>query len=203
MPQIMTREQADNYAVTQQSSFGGSAQFLPYSLFDTIAFPLAGTLAFFTVAQGGLKTQQMTNLKQAGQLPVNQNFNFYAIEFSVKNLGATTAAQDTNLQAAITALQASSWRFVIDGREFETEFPGAELLPSMVTVGAAANAGVGRLTSRGCRQLGTTIQLSKLAPFRLEVSFDASAAASLTILNAAAGGQLQVRLVGRLLRRQA
>lgn len=203
MAELMTDAMASQYEMAKQSSFGANAQFLPYTLWDTQDFiATAGTMDFFSVPQGVGKSSVKTNLKQPSQLPVNQNFRFFEIQARVINKGANAAALDANANAAIFALQNSSFTFIIDGREFDTQFTGGEMFPAIAHMGAATS-GIGRLTAKGSRRLGREIQLSKLAPFTLKVQFDAAANAALATLNGATGAQLQVGLVGRLLRRQA
>lgn len=197
---FMPEAQAEQAILASQGSYGPSAQWITHELYDTLAFPATPlTMDFFTIGTSGTKTLAKTNMKQGGQLPMNQEFRFHKVEISLLNKGALAADQDADTQAAITALQESWFQLVIDGREYDLQFSGAGLLPSMVGVGATAGS-VGRFMSAGSKKLTAAINLGRLTSFAMRVNFDTAATASLAVLEADAC-ELQVRLVGQLKRR--
>lgn len=205
---LMTQAQYNQVIQARQGSYNeASAQWISHELYDTLVIPAtANTLSFFQVPIGGVKGLTKTNMKQGGQLPVNQNFRFNAVEISfINEVGGAAADLDTNAEAAIEVLQNTAWQFVIDGREYDLQFAGAALLPAMMHFSAAnISASAGRMTSKGEYKIGAKINLGGLTSFGMNVNFTNNAAvvARLAVLNAA-GCELQVRLSGELLRKIA
>lgn len=195
----MLKSQANQLALTKQGSYSDRAQWITHQLYDTLAFPATVLpMSFFTVPQGASKSVAMTNMKQAGQLPSNQDYRFWKVEISLFNGGTLGAQQDANTMAFITAMQNSNHRFRIDGREFDLEFSGATLLPAIAGVGTTAG-NIGRMTAKGEFRIAQKINIGALTSFEHIVTFDSSASTALGVLTTAC--KLQVRLVGELVRR--
>lgn len=200
---LMERNQAEQATLTGKGSYeNGAGQWITHELYDTLPFPTTPiTMDFFSNPISGTKSLARTNLKQAGQLPVNQKFRFSAVEFSLINVSAAGVNTDTTIDSAIKVLQQTAWQFIIDGREYDLQFNGASLLPSMIGLSAATiGVSVGRFTAKGEFKLGTKINIGSLTSFGLKVGFDPNVATPLTALSGQSA-LLQVRLQGELLRK--
>lgn len=204
---LMETAQANQARLTRQGSYtNGGGQWITHELFDTLPFPATNVpMDFFANPISGTKSAALTNMKQAGQLPVNQNFRFYAVEIAVIVTAASAAANFTAMASLFRTIQRSLFQFVIDGREYDLQFSGAALLPAVIATSISTSGTVeaGRLTAKGEYRLSSKINIGSLTSFGLKVTFDPSAqmTADLLLLSVAAtGASLQTRLSGELLR---
>ena len=208
MASLMSQNQHNQVLLAQQGSYTEeSAQWISHELYDTLTIPsTATTMNFFQTPVSGTKSFAKTNMKQSGQLPVNQKFRFFQVEISalLKPTGSL-ADHDLAAEAFLEVIQNSWFQFVIDGREYDLQFNGASLLPTLGYVGALSSAvSAGRFTSKGTYRLGAKINLGALTSFGLNVNFDpgANVVTQLGVLSTKTT-ELQVRLAGELFRKIA
>lgn len=202
---LMQKAQANSMRLAKQGSYGKDAQWISHTLYDTVVFPTQGYADFFTVPQSGAKSLAKTNLKSPGQLPSNQFFRFQELEYGF--ISPKTTAEDlANNTADFLYVMSQSWiTFQIDGREFDLQIPGKELLPDVSIVAASAvstsTLTYGMPLQGNGRKVVPKINIGKLVNFKLIHAYDPAANTALGRLQAA-GCELQFRLVGSLLRRK-
>lgn len=208
----------------QQGSYSGKAgDLLSHTLFDTIPFAQIGqTNRFFsspvgasTVSAGAATTKDntWTNMLDSGKLPAGQKFLIKSVRPELVLVGPAATVQAIGVyQAFLRVMQATTFRIVLPGRDFDWESPASVFLaPAPLAIKeATGNTDTVNHLYFGAPKIGleTPIAIGDVDGAPVTFSFqaivataDANVQAALTILGTTATeARLRVALLGNLVR---
>lgn len=214
---VLTQKASNALKLGKNGSYSNEGVVQQHTLYDSsfTAATLRATTSFFTVPQGGAKTQTETNLSDSGKLPNGQSFLIEKIGFALK-ANVVGDAVLTNVNAILSAyfniMQNSIFEIQIASRDFELQIPGSMFLSPIPVAGnstmlAATDRLVnqGEIMSGGWYKLGVTpISIGNLVSFKVIMHSGSGNGTLAAILNTASGllltqlAQIECRLGGIL-----
>lgn len=194
---VVTKKAVRAAKLMQGGSYGKARDIISHVIYDTL--PIVSStpnMRFFSSPQGTSKSQQQTNLTDAGKLPTGQEMTIeYLRPHWILNPDAAPEYQATLLASAIKVMQESLVELVIVGRDFELQLPGSYFLPSFMAIDQVASAStntfsssrVGDFLAPQAYKLDIPIVLEAQANFYLKFEADTGATGVSTALTALAG----------------